>query len=105
VHLWPNKFFQGSEIYAAAGGKISVSCFVHDYPITRSRSFTWLVSFGSLCWWDAAQVRNPAAVVHDGKNPSDHTAVGDIDIEHSRNNAQIMSDWSEYLTASDTSRP
>jgi beta-1,2-mannobiose phosphorylase / 1,2-beta-oligomannan phosphorylase len=35
-----------------------------------------------LSWWDAAQIRNPAAVVHDGKIHLIYTATGDIDIEH-----------------------
>ncbi|MFZ2656224.1 MAG: hypothetical protein WAX69_14935 [Victivallales bacterium] len=32
--------------------------------------------------WDAAQVRNPAAIMHDGKIHLVYTAAGDIDIEH-----------------------
>ena len=32
--------------------------------------------------WDAAQIRNPAAILHDGKVHLIYTAAGDIDIEH-----------------------
>jgi predicted GH43/DUF377 family glycosyl hydrolase len=33
-------------------------------------------------YWEAAQVRNPAAVLHDGKVHLIYTAAGDMDIEH-----------------------
>ena len=33
-------------------------------------------------YWDAAQVRNPAAVLHDGKVHLLYTAAGDVDITH-----------------------
>ncbi len=32
--------------------------------------------------WDAAQIRNPAAILHDGKVHMIYTAAGDMDIEH-----------------------
>jgi predicted GH43/DUF377 family glycosyl hydrolase len=33
-------------------------------------------------WWEGAQTRNPAAVLHEGKVHLFYTAAGDIDVEH-----------------------